>query len=48
MRSPRCKEIASRSGRHGAVLTVEEILDTLRDRYGIIEAVEMMVEAASA
>lgn len=42
------QEIASRSGRHGAALTVEEILDTLRDRYGMIEAVEMMVEAASA
>ncbi|MGX5772884.1 PIN domain-containing protein [Microbacterium trichothecenolyticum] len=42
------QEIASRSGRFGAALTVEEILDTLRDRYGMIEAVEMMVEAASA
>ncbi|WP_434968710.1 PIN domain-containing protein [Microbacterium sp. bgisy207] len=42
------QEIASRSGRYGAVLTVEEILDTLRDRYDMIEAVEMMVEAASA
>ena len=41
-------EIASRSGRYGATLTVEEILDTLRDRYGMIEAVEMMVEVASA
>lgn len=28
--------------------SVEEILDTLRDRYDMIEAVEMMVEAASA
>ncbi|GAA1469356.1 PIN domain-containing protein [Microbacterium thalassium] len=42
------QEIASRSGRYGSALTVEEILDTLRDRYGMIEAVEMMVEAASA
>lgn len=42
------QEIASRSGRYGAALTVEEILDTLRARYGMIEAVEMMVEAASA
>ena len=41
-------EIASRSGRYGAMLTVEEILDTLRDRYGMSEAVEMIVEAASA
>jgi len=40
------QEIASRSGRHGAVLTVEEIFDTLRERYGMIEAVEMMVEVA--
>ena len=42
------QEIASRSGRYGAALTVEEILDTLRDRYGMSEAVEMIVEAASA
>jgi hypothetical protein len=42
------QEIASRSGRYGAALTFEEILDTLRDRYGMIEAVKMMVEAASA
>jgi hypothetical protein len=42
------QEIASRSGRYGAALTVEEILDTLRNRYGMIEAVEMMVEAESA
>lgn len=42
------QEIASRSGRYGAALTVEEILDTLRDRYGMVEAVEMIVEAASA
>jgi len=28
-------------------MTVEEILDTLRDRYVMIEAVEMMVEAAN-
>ena len=41
-------EIASRSGRYGATLTVEEILGTLRDRYGMSEAVEMIVEAASA
>ena len=41
------QEIASRSGRYGAALTVEEILDTLRDRYVMIEAVEMMVEAAT-
>ena len=41
-------EIASRSGRYGATLTVEEILDTLRDRYGMSEAVELIVEAASA
>lgn len=40
--------IANRSGRYGVALTVEEILDTLRDRYGMIEAVEIMVEAASA
>ena len=42
------QEIASRSGRYGAALIVEEILDTLRDRYGMSEAVEMIVEAASA
>lgn len=42
------QEIASRSGRYGATLTVEEILDTLRDRYGMSEAVEMIVEATSA
>ena len=42
------QEIASRSGRYGAALTVEEILDTLRDRYGMSEAVEMIVEATSA
>lgn len=42
------QKIASRSGRYGATLTVEEILDTLRDRYGMSEAVEMIVEAASA
>ena len=42
------REIASRSGRYGATLTVEEILDTLRDRYGMSEAVEMIVEATSA
>ena len=41
-------EIASRSGRYGATLAVGEILETLRDRYGMIEAVEMIVEAASA
>ena len=42
------QEIASRSGRYSTALTVEEILDILRDRYGMIEAVEMMVEATSA
>ena len=41
-------EIASRSGRYGATLTVGEILETLRDRYGMIEAVDMMTEAESA
>ncbi|MGN7977461.1 PIN domain-containing protein [Microbacterium sp. 22195] len=40
------QEIASRSGRHGATLTVEAILTTLRDRYGLVEAVDMMGEAA--
>lgn len=40
------QEIARRSGRHGDVLTVDAILDVLRDRYGMIEAVEMMVEAS--
>ncbi|QKJ18253.1 hypothetical protein [Microbacterium hominis] len=42
------QEIANRSHRYGAVLTAEEILDALRDRCGITEAVEMMVETASA
>jgi hypothetical protein len=37
-------EIASRSGRYGATLAVGEILETLRDRYGMIEAVEMMLK----
>lgn len=41
-------EIASRSGRCGATLAVGEILETLRDRYGMIEAVDMMTEAESA
>ncbi|MGX1690388.1 PIN domain-containing protein [Microbacterium sp. NPDC055442] len=41
------QEIASRYGRYGAALTVEEILDTLRDRYSMIQAVEMMVEVAT-
>ncbi|GAA3037255.1 PIN domain-containing protein [Microbacterium dextranolyticum] len=41
-------EIASRSGRYGATLAVGEILETLRDRYGMIEAVDMMTEAESA
>lgn len=41
-------EIASRSGRYGATLAVGEILETLRDRYGVIEAVDMMTEAESA
>lgn len=40
------QEIARRSGRHGEKLTVDAILDVLRDRYGMIEAVEMMVEAS--
>ena len=40
--------IASRSGRYGATLAVGEILETLRDRYGMIEAVDMMTEAESA
>ena len=42
------REIASRSGRYGATLAVGEILETLRDRYGMIEAVDMMTEAESA
>ena len=41
-------EIASRSGRYGATLAVGEILETLRDRYGMIEAVDMMTEAEPA
>lgn len=41
------QEIASPTGRYGPALTVEQILDALRDRYGMIEAAEMMVEAAS-
>lgn len=41
-------EIASRSDRYGATLAVGEILETLRDRYGMIEAVDMMTEAESA
>ena len=41
-------EIASRSGRYRATLAVGEILETLRDRYGMIEAVDMMTEAESA
>ncbi|HWI31067.1 MAG TPA: PIN domain-containing protein [Microbacterium sp.] len=41
------QEIARRSGRHGAVLTVDAILDVLRDRYAMIEAVEMMVESSA-
>lgn len=40
------QEIARRSGRHGEALTVDKILKVLRDRYGLIEAVEMMVEAS--
>ena len=34
--------------RDGATLAVGEILETLRDRYGMIEAVDMMTEAESA
>ena len=41
-------EIASRSGRYGATLALGESLETLRDRYGMIEAVDMMTEAESA
>ena len=40
------QEIARRSGRHGEELTVNSILDVLRDRYGMIEAVEMMVDVS--
>lgn len=40
------QEIARRSGRHGEALTVDAILDVLGDRYGMTEAVEMMVEAS--
>lgn len=39
------QEIANRSGRYGPELTVDAILDILQDRYGMIEAVDMMVEA---
>lgn len=39
------QEIAARSGRFGTPLTVSEILAILRDRYGLIEAVEMLTEA---
>lgn len=42
------QQIASRSGRHGAPLTVQDVLAILRERYGMIEAVDMMLEAASA
>ena len=41
------QEIARRSGRHGEELTVDAILDVLRDRYRMTEAVEMMVEASA-
>lgn len=41
------QEIASRSGRYAPALTVEEILELLRDRYGMVEAVDMMTEAAA-
>ena len=41
------QEIANRSGRNGPELTVEGILEILRDRYLLTEAVEMMVEAAA-
>ncbi|WP_458042631.1 MULTISPECIES: PIN domain-containing protein [Bacteria] len=39
------QEIARRSGRHGPAMTAEDILDILRDRYRMIEAVDMMIEA---
>lgn len=39
-------EIAARSGRYGPRLTVQEILETLRARYQLVEAVEMMTKAA--
>lgn len=41
------QEIAKRSGRYGAALTVGGILDTLRDRYGMIEAAETTARAAT-
>ena len=41
------QEITNRSGRNGPELTVEGILEILRDRYLLTEAVEMMVEAAA-
>lgn len=41
------QEIANRSGRHGPELTPQGILDILRDRYNLVEAVDMMVEAAT-
>ncbi|MFB9646577.1 hypothetical protein [Microbacterium terregens] len=41
------QEIAQRSGHHGDTLTVDAIFAILRDRYGMIGAVEMMVESSS-
>lgn len=41
------REIAKRSGRHGPALVESEILEILRDRYRLVEAVDMMVEAAA-
>ena len=39
-------EISARSGRHGPKLTVQNVLDTLHDRYQLVEAVDMMIEVA--
>lgn len=39
-------EMSKRSGRQGPALNAQDILDILRDRYSLIEAVGMMVEAA--
>lgn len=39
------QEIAARSGRFGPPLNVSDILEALRDRYGLVEAVEMLAEA---
>ncbi|GAB3597231.1 PIN domain-containing protein [Microbacterium tumbae] len=38
------REISRRTGRHGPELGVDEILNILRDRYGLVEAVDMMIE----